>query len=373
MRRRRGTETVTPAHGPAGSPRGRRSGALWVLAVLPLLGTGACVRKPVFHPQDVSTLLANNPPPPHPKFAPLSKEETAALFEGIGTAPYKIGVTDSLQVIGDTEFLKGFGETSKGDVIGTQVKSDGSIYLPVLGAVPAAGLTVVELQDELRERLTKYKNDPFVSVDVLEYRSQRFYMMGAVLKPGVFPVNGTTTVVEALGAAGAITPESDLERAYFVRNSKILPISIGDMLLRGNTQKNIFMQHGDLIVVPHWDRTQVAYVLGEVLKPGPVPFVDGKLTLAGALASANGIDKKYADVNVVRVFRGNWPNPMSFTVSAREIYQFGEGIQLKPGDRILVAPAEMATAARALELFQPFLTTMFQGIVTIDTVREWNK
>ncbi len=373
MLRRRVPTAGAPAHGQGGLPRVCRPRVYGLLALLPVLWTSACTRKPVFHPQDVSSLIASNPAPPRPSFTALSKEETAALFEGIGTAPYKIGVTDSLQVIGDTDFLKGFGETSKGDVVGTQVKSDGSIYLPVLGAVPAAGLTVVELQDALRERLTKYKTDPFVSVDVLEYRSQRYYVMGAVMKAGVFPVNGTTTVVEALGAAGAITPESDLERAYFVRNSKILPISIGDMLLRGNTERNIFMQHGDLIVVPHWDRKQVAYVLGEVMKPGPVPFVNGELTLAGALAAATGIDKKYADENVVRIFRGNWPNPTSYTLSAREIYKYGEGIELKPGDRILVAPIELATAARSLELFQPFLTTMFQGIVTVDTFHNWNK
>ena len=346
-------------------PRSRPTGRVrrFAAVVGSLLAAAACTSRPVHHPNDVRGLLNNNPPPPRPDFAPLTPEESASLLDGDGVSPYRIGPSDVLQVIGDTEFLKGFGETSKGDVIGTQVKTDGSIYLPVLGAVPAAGTTVIQLQDELRTRLTKYKSDPFVSVDVLQYRSQRFYLMGAIDKPGVYPVNGTTTLIEALGAGGAMTTQADLERAYFVRRSKILPISIGDMLLRGNTERNLYMQNGDLVVVPHWDPRKMAYVLGEVDKPGPVPFVNGRLSLAAAIAAAGDLDKKFADPNVIRIFRGNWPCPTSFTLSADEVYQYGEGIELAPGDRVLVAPRELATAARALELFQPFLNTVYQGLV----------
>jgi polysaccharide export outer membrane protein len=331
----------------------------------------ACSTRSLSHPQDVQNLLADNPPLPAPQFSALSPEEEKDLvFSSMTVMPYQIGVGDVLQVIGDTEFLKGFGETSKGDVIGTQVKTDGSIYLPVLGAIPAAGATVVTLQSELRKRLEKYKQDPFVSVDVLEYRSQRFFMMGTVDKPGVLPVNGTTTLIEALSAVGALNERADIERAYFVRRSKILPISIGDMLLRGQTEKNILMQHGDLVVVPPYDPRQVVYVLGEVMNPGPVPFVTGKLTLVAALAAAGGVDKKYADENVVRIFRGNWPCPTSFTISACEIYKYGESIELRSGDRILVAPKNLATASRALELLQPFISTVFQGFATVEILKD---
>ena len=347
----------------------RGAAAALLLALLLGLGAGCSNDKVVQHPEDVNRLMGDNPAPAQPVFDELSEEEQTGLVADYEMRPYRIGITDTLQVIGDTDFLQGFGETSKGDVIGTRVKSDGSIYLPVLGAVKAADLTPVELQADLRERLKKYKSDPFVSVDVLEFKSQRFYMMGALETPGVFSVNGTVTLLEGLSIAGAASSrDADLERAYLVRNSKILPISIGDMLLRGRTQKNLYLQHGDMVMVPHWDRRDVAYVLGEVKTPGPVSFTDGHLTLAGAIAAAGGVDPKTADQNVVKIYRGHWPNPRCHTLSTCDIYGSGESIYLHRGDRILVAPKQMATASRALELFQPFLNTAFQALVSASAV-----
>src|SRR5207237_3805996 len=67
----------------------------------------------------------------------------------------------------------------------------GSVTLPLIGAIPAAGLTPSELETEVRTRLQHdYMNDPQVSVFVTEQKSQRVPVMGAVKTGGVYSLAG---------------------------------------------------------------------------------------------------------------------------------------------------------------------------------------
>ncbi len=328
-----------------------------LLGLATLFAAGACKGPPKKHPEDVRRLLQESPAPTGAQFKPLPPDQRPALFgeDAAGFAMYQIGARDVLHIWGDTDFLKGFGETSKGEVVGTRVKPDGQVYLPVLGAVPAQGLTVIQLQDELRERLTKYKANPFVSVDLLEARSQKFYVLGAVGSPGVYPVDGSVTLLEGFSAAGGPSDDADLQNAYVIRESKILPVSLADILIRGDTSRNVRMRHGDLVFVPSRKDAEV-YVLGEVLQPGPVRMDDGRISLITALSMARGLRPETADENLIQIYRGGWANPTCFTIGACEAYQVGGDIGLHPGDRVLVAPTGLANFWRATQLVQPFIT-----------------
>ena len=66
------------------------------------------------------------------------------------------------------------------------------------------GRTLLELRSDLNERLKEFVVKPHVTVDVLEYRSQRCFVLGAVRRPGAFPVDGTRTLLESIGLAGGI-------------------------------------------------------------------------------------------------------------------------------------------------------------------------
>ncbi len=333
--------------------RRESSRATLVLIVFAMLG--GCVQGPREHPDDVKQLLAETRAAQGPRFSPLPREEWVQVF---GTSPepvYRFGNGDVLHIWGDTDFLRGFGETTKGEVVGTRVKPDGQVYLPVLGAVPAMGRTVIELQEDIRKRLKKYKDSPFVSVDLIEPRSQKFFMLGAVSKPGVYPVDGQVTLLEGFSHAGGASPEADIQSAYVVRDRNVLPVSLADLVLRGDTSRNIYMRHGDLVFVPSREEAKV-YVLGEVRSPGAIPIRNGRLTLVAAVSAAQGLIPESADQNVIRVFRGGWGSIRTYTLSASELYAVGADIGLYPGDRILVAPTQLATFQRSLVLLQPFIT-----------------
>ena len=333
-----------------------------VLSIAMLL-LASCAQSPLRHPEDVRRLVAENPGPTTSRFAPLSDVERAQIMGKFEPYQYRLGIGDRLEVRGDTEGLRRKETATEGTAITVvQVKPDGMIYLPVLGGVPAKGLTVVELQNDLLERVKATElldenelKHPFVTVDVVSYKSQKYFMLGAVGSQGTHLADGTTTLLEAFTKAGGIRPDADLDLAYVMRNSKVLPVSIADIVVRGDLSRNIVMRHHDVVHIPRKQAKRV-YMLGEVASPGPVPMEDGRLTLAAAITSAGGLRRESADENVIRVFRGSLHNPRCFTLAACEVYSLGEGILLHPGDRILVAPTQLATASMQLNQVMPFIT-----------------
>ncbi len=267
---------------------------------------------------------------------------------------YRIGANDVLNIVVlDHEEFSSPRDFNRG-VIGTIVKKDGNIYIPIAGPIPAAGHTIEEFLEVLRERLGQFVREPHLSVDVLKYESQKFYVLGEVNKPGAFPVNGATTLLEGIGLAGGIKPEGNLERAYVVRDGALLPINLASLLLRGDTSRNVYMKHRDLIFVPS-AADQTVYVLGEVPRPGAIPIRQARLNLAQALAEAGGIKDVDARKRNIKVIRGNWQEPTIYSLSWNTVLEQGDRILLEPGDRVVVTPTTLTTLSRYMQQILPFL------------------
>jgi len=86
-----------------------------------------------------------------------------------------------------------------------RVNSRGLISLPLVGAIEAGGLTAQELETSLAKKLGEgYLQDPQVSVFIKEYVSQRVTIEGSVLKAGVYPIVGHTTLLQAIAMASGV-------------------------------------------------------------------------------------------------------------------------------------------------------------------------
>ena len=268
---------------------------------------------------------------------------------------YKIGPNDVLNIVVlEHEELSSIRDFNKG-IVGTVVKKDGFIYVPIIGKVQAAGYTVQEFQEVLHEHLRKFVVDPQLSVDVLKYESQKFYVLGFVKEPGAFPVNGNVRLLEAIGLAKGVLPEGAIDRGYFVRGRSLLPIDLADLLLRGDTSRNIYMQDGDLVYIPS-GKDQKVYVLGEVREPGAVPIENGRLSLAQALAEVGGLLPIEARKGSIKLIRGSWQEPTVYTLKYDTILEEGDKILLRAGDRIVVAPTGLTTLSRYMQQILPLLT-----------------
>jgi protein involved in polysaccharide export with SLBB domain len=130
--------------------------------------------------------------------------------------------------------------------------SDGSLSLPLIGVVAAAGKTVGQLQEELA-RLYKPQlqdNEVIVSLDT---RAVPVVVSGAVQKPGKIIFERPATVVEAIMEAGGFTPEADLKKVSLIRIVKgEHETQIVDFrgLLQGKPTPAIYCSGGDVIYVP---------------------------------------------------------------------------------------------------------------------------
>jgi polysaccharide export outer membrane protein len=251
---------------------------------------------------------------------------------------YRIGPDDLLEVrIPDLlEVTGSVGRAREGAVIpvvaqapvftqGVRVSGKGDITLPVIGVVPAAGLTPPALEQDIAQRLIRagILRRPQVSVQIAEYRSHVIAVVGAVERPGLYPVTRPgATLADLVWAAGG--PNRDAGRVVEfkpapadavaqngVRSADLAVAGRGGDPMRLDLQMllhptgadahllNPPVRPGDVISLSPAGTVQVD---GWVQKPGSYPLTRG-LTLTGAVAAAGGnlFPANRRDVTVKRV------------------------------------------------------------------------
>lgn len=122
------------------------------------------------------------------------------------TPVYRLGSGDELRitVFGQSDLTGQF-----------EIDGSGSIAMPLVGEVPAASLTVRELEDAIKARLADgYLRDPRVSAEVANYRP--YYILGEVNRPGEYPYTSGLTVQNAVAAAGGYTYRAN-QRVVFIK------------------------------------------------------------------------------------------------------------------------------------------------------------
>jgi polysaccharide export outer membrane protein len=134
------------------------------------------------------------------------------------------------------------------------VLPDGRLSFPLVGNVLAAGKSVTDLQALIKERLRKYIPDPVVTVSIQQLSGNKFYVTGKVMRPGEFVANRYMDVVQALGVAGGMTPFASANNIKILRrvNGELtaIPFRYGDIEKGKDLEQDIFLQSGDVVVVP---------------------------------------------------------------------------------------------------------------------------
>lgn len=160
-----------------------------------------------------------------------------------GNSGYKIGPQDVLDI---TVFKAP--DLSKS----VQVAETGTINLPLVGEVRAAGKTAAEVERDLEAKLgAKYLKSPQVTVFVKEYNSQRVTVEGAVKKPGVYPIHGRNLLLESIAMAEGLDRETASSSVVVFRTTdgvRSAPrFDIDD--IRSGKSEDPQVQQGDIIMV----------------------------------------------------------------------------------------------------------------------------
>jgi len=134
----------------------------------------------------------------------------------------------------------------------TRVNTEGYASLPLIGPVKVAGLTAREAERRIEKVLRKkYLQDPHVTVFVKEYESQKITVEGWVKNPGVFPLKGKTTFLQAIANAKGMDRLADFDEVAIFRteNGKTTGYILSYRKVRAGQQVDPVLQNGDIIVV----------------------------------------------------------------------------------------------------------------------------
>ncbi len=168
----------------------RRFGRGLLLGLCAALLLAGCSSAPVHNPNFTDNEAL---PPP---------DTTTASGAYEGGSDYRIGAQDLLTVS-----VYGIDDLSR-DV---RVNSNGQISLPLIGGVMAGGKTIPELEKDIGNKLKNgYLQDPQVSVFVKEFTSQQVTLEGELKKPGIYPLTGKTSLLQAIALAQGLDDLADL-------------------------------------------------------------------------------------------------------------------------------------------------------------------
>jgi len=222
----------------------------------------------------------------------------AVLPPSATPSEYRIGIDDVLSVT----VVQAPELTSS-----VRVAEAGDISLPLIGLVRAAALTTRELEAAIKQRLREgFIREPDVSVVVTEVRSHGVSVVGAVQRPGILQIRGTTTLLEVLSMAGGLSGNAG-DAVLVVRAAESVagqPRTIDiklKSLMQADPGANILMQPGDVVNV---QAASLIYVMGSVNKPGAFVMPGNeRLTVLRALAYGEGATAVAAmrDAVVLRV------------------------------------------------------------------------
>ena len=119
-----------------------------------------------------------------------------------GVSEYRLGAQDLVEVS-----VFGVPDLSRT----ARVNAKGEVSLPLIGTVMAGGRTVAQLESELARRYSDgYLQRPQITVFIKDYANQRITVEGSVREPGVYPITGRTTLVQAIAVAKGLDPLADL-------------------------------------------------------------------------------------------------------------------------------------------------------------------
>ena len=159
--------------------------------------------------------------------------------------PYKIGSDDVLEiVVWNQPQLSGK----------VTVASDGTISMPLIGRVPAAGFTPDELKVDLEKRYVRYVHDANATVRVSDAASHVFYVIGEVNKPGAYKLHSGETLSQALAEAGGFGEYADASKIRILRHKEtetvVLTVNYNVVRSGGDLSADVPVEPGDTVSVP---------------------------------------------------------------------------------------------------------------------------
>jgi polysaccharide export outer membrane protein len=136
------------------------------------------------------------------------------------------------------------------------IDPQGNIYLPLAGEILASGMTMSDLREVITIRLSKYIIDPIVDINASAIQSQKYYILGEVMTPGIYKFNEQTNILGGITQAGGFTLDADSNKVLLLRNQKgvyrprRLNLDIEEISESGQLTIAANLQNRDIVYIP---------------------------------------------------------------------------------------------------------------------------
>ena len=216
----------------------------------------------------------------------------------------------------------------------TVILPEGTIMLPLVGTVRAAGLTVDELARALTRAYARFVKNPQVIVTIREFRKVVVSVLGQVAQPGSYTLVPGARLLDAISAAGGLNEAADPAAVQILRPGQA-PVSVDvGQALAGHVEANPILMGGETIVIKE-DLVNLITVTGEVSNPGRYRL-RGDMRVLDALALAGGLRGR-ASLAGARLLRRGVSEPLNLDrLLLRQDMTLN--IPLQAGDTILIPP-----------------------------------
>lgn len=239
--------------------------------------------------------------------APANAAANVSLVDG-----YVLGTGDIIEVsvLGREDFKPR-----------VQVQTDGSIALPLIGSIPAADRTVLQLRDQIRDALVRggYYSAPVLNISIVTYASRYVTVLGQVANPGVVPIDRAYRLSEIIARAGGVRETGSDRITLTPAGGAPRDLSLR-AIATGRGEEDPVVNPGDKVFVAE---AETFYIYGQVAAPGTYP-IDPDLTLRKALARGGGLTPIGSERRT-RLIRGE-----------RDVKGAKMDIKIEPGDVIVV-------------------------------------
>ncbi|MDB9518201.1 SLBB domain-containing protein [Roseofilum reptotaenium CS-1145] len=315
----------------------------------------------------------------------------------------------------DEGYTLGAGDRLKVDIFNVPeysgeflILSDGSLNLPVVGAVQVQGLTFPQASDKIATVMSRYLRNPIVTLSLISVRPVKVGIAGEVYSPGVYSMslNGNEevalpTVTRVIDLAGGITQAADIRRIQIRRSrssqqdsDQIITVDLWRLLQTADLSQDLLLRDGDSLFIPTATDVDLQEssilanasfagadsgplkiaVVGEVNRPGPYTInnnsEENDVTVTAAIQSAGGITEQ-ADIRNIQVRRLTKSGKEQIVdVDLWKLLQEGDlrqDMPLQEGDTIVIGTATELSPDEATELAS---TSFSPAVINVNIVGE---
>jgi polysaccharide export outer membrane protein len=216
---------------------------------------------------------------------------TPSSLTAVGDLPlpndYKISLRDQFTVI-----LSG----SKDSIFNLNVKLDGTILFPELGAISVVGLSLQEVKDKLAQLIEQSYIGVNIDISMQNLSAKKITIVGAVKTPGTYLINPFSTITGALAYSGGISEIGSLRDIKLIRNNKeIFSFDLYDLLINGDRSKDLTLEAGDTLLIKA--ASQFVEISGAVKRPAIYEILENE-TLANIVDFALGFNQTANKSNI---------------------------------------------------------------------------